>query len=89
MARIEQGRTAAWWLGEYANMACGEVAGAARDASRDAVAQENGREASALESVAMQVVTLVLCASQACHLLLRGLYRASLTRAVHSPENTC
>ena len=54
MARQEQGKAAAWWLGEYGNVACGEVVGSSQEASPAAADQENGRLASPMEKLALQ-----------------------------------
>ena len=54
VARQEQGKAAAWWLGEYANVACVEVVGSPQEASAAAADQENGRLASPMEKLALQ-----------------------------------
>ena len=54
MARQEQGKAAAWWLGEYGNVACGEVVGSAQEASSVPADQPNGRLASPMEQLALQ-----------------------------------
>ena len=49
-------------------MACGEVAGAVREASADAAApQENGREASAMERIAMKVLQPAMTCCSSCN----------------------
>ena len=61
VARQEQGKAAAWWLGEYGNVACGEVVGSSQEASSPAADQENGRLASPMEKLALQARFSIVC----------------------------
>ena len=66
VARQEQGKAAAWWLGEYANVACVEVVGSPQEASAAASDQENGRLASPMEKLALQACCKLALYSLSC-----------------------
>ena len=61
VARQGQGKAAAWWLGEYGNVACGEVVGSPQQPSSAAADQENGRLASPMEKLALQACFWIVC----------------------------